>query len=45
MHIERCEKQMMFKDDMYHRTGRVTPSPLEKVLKFNHLIIPLLTVL
>ena len=45
MHIESCEKQLMFKDDKYQRTGRVSPSPLEQVLKFNHLIIPLLIVL
>ena len=25
-HIERCEKQLMFKDNKYHRTGRVPPS-------------------
>ena len=25
-HIERCEKQLMFKDNKCHRTGRVTPS-------------------
>ena len=25
-HIEHCEKQLMFKDNKYHRTGRVAPS-------------------
>ena len=25
-HIEHCEKQLMFKDNQYHRTGRVAPS-------------------
>ena len=32
--IERCEKQLMFHDDKYHRIGSVTPSLLEQVLKF-----------
>ena len=45
MYIELCEKQLMFKDDKYHRIGRVTPTLLEPVLKFNHLIIPLLVAL
>ena len=36
MPIERCEKQLMFIDDKYHRIGRVTPSLLEQVLKFNN---------
>ena len=36
MTIERCEKQLMFNDDKYHWIGRVTPSLLELVLKFNN---------
>ena len=36
MPIERCEKQLMFNDDKYHRIGRVTPFLLEEVLKFNN---------
>ena len=36
MPIERCEKQLIFSDDKYHRTGRVTFYPLEQVLKFNN---------
>ena len=35
MAIERCEKQLMF-NDKYHRIGRVTPSLLEQVPKFNN---------
>ena len=37
MPIERCEKQLMFNDDKYHRIGRVTLSLLEQELKFNNL--------
>ena len=36
MPIERCEKQLMFNDDKYHRIGIVTPSLLEQVLKFSY---------
>ena len=36
MPIERCEKQLMFNDDKYHRIGRVSPSLLEQVLMFNN---------
>ena len=36
MPTECCEKQLMFNDDKYHRIGRVTPSLLEQVLKFNN---------
>ena len=36
MPIERCEKQLIFSDDKYHKTGRVTFSLLEQVLKFNN---------
>ena len=36
MPIERCGKQQMFNDNKYHRIGRVTPSLLEQVLKFNN---------
>ena len=35
MHFESCEKQLMFKEAKYHKNGRVTPSLLEQVLKFN----------
>ena len=31
MPIERCEKQLLFNDDKYYRTGSVTPSLLEQV--------------
>ena len=34
--IERCEKQLIFNNDKYHRIGRVTPSLLQQVLKFNN---------
>ena len=36
MTIGQCEKQLMFNDDKYDRIGRVTPSLLEQVLKFNN---------
>ena len=35
MPLECFEKQLIFNDDKYHRIGRVTPSLLEQVLKFN----------
>ena len=34
--IEHCDKQLTFNDDKYHTIGRVTPSLLEEVLKFNN---------
>ena len=37
--IKCCEKQLMFHDEKYHRIGKVTPSLLEKVLKFNYCTI------
>ena len=39
MPIERCEKQLMFNDNKYHRIGKITLSLLEQVLKFNNSII------
>ena len=36
MPIERCEKQLVFNDDKYHRIGRVTLCFIEQVLKFNN---------
>ena len=36
MLTERCQKQLMFTDDKHRRIGRVTPSLLEQMLKFNN---------
>ena len=35
MPTERCQKQLTFNDDKHRRIGRVTPSVLEQMLKFN----------
>ena len=38
MSIELCDKQLMFNGYKYLRIGRVTPSLLEQLLKFNSTI-------
>ena len=44
MPIERYQKQLLFNDYKNHKIGRVTPFPLEQLLKFDYLIIRLISI-